>query len=193
MLNLGKYCSQNPNTKPSSSISVNTDWIAHRVYLNGVEPIRVSPNDCDIVQQSPPIFIWPDYEQNSSAYTFDFELYKTGSISPIYTKTITDYKNTLSLDFALSPGEYQWRVRVNDSTRRVAYWSEYRKFYILPSASAYFLPTEQNVLDRIDSVIGKHPRTAPIGDALTALRAINLGTSGARHADFVSRSNKYLP
>ncbi len=114
---------------------------------------------------------------------------------PIYTKTITDYKNTLSLDFALTPGEYQWRVRVNDTTLSASYWSQYRKFYIIPSASVYFLPTEQDVLNRIDTIYtaGKHPRTAPNSDTLNALRLFNLDTTGTRHADFTSRSNKYRP
>ncbi len=127
-----------------------SDWMAVAIANNPLAQV-VRPNNCAVVQQTPPDFRWPDVI-SSGGYTV------TLTYPDYRTKVLVATQNWINWDEVLPVGKYSWTVSYAGGTA-----SAPRQFFVDEKSVPFLVPGMNAVLDILAAK--PHPRSLP--DAAT--------------------------
>ena len=135
----------------------------------------VRPEDCSVVEQSPPDFGWP-----STGSTYQLTLtYPDGS-----TKTVTTTKNWANWSEVLPAGTYKWQVTSNGTASRV------REFTVSANARPFLVPAASTVLSALSSKA--RPRGLPDPATLGKMKSQRSDAVSALLSDVRGKSSERL-
>lgn len=122
------------------------------------------PEDKYVSEQNPPDFSWPAVK---GAISYNLKVCKDAELTDVaYEKSaITD--NFYNFDTIFETGTYYWSVSYRTTTGQ-SEWTEARRFRIDPDASAFAVPSLDDMMAKVPT---GHPRIYTTADTLEDFRA----------------------
>jgi hypothetical protein len=161
-------------------------WWPQRTQAPALRPKRLSPRDCLVAQDNPPVWVWPPHPQADAQSAYTLHLRHLGSGHDLQFTSRWPY---LYPPAPLPPGDYTWHVQWHGqpqgqsqeqsqgrgSTER----SSTQRLHIDARAPTANWPSAEAVVRTARE--RARPRLLPEGAAWAALRKAAVQPSGPRH------------
>ncbi|WP_208115058.1 heparinase II/III domain-containing protein [Roseateles toxinivorans] len=141
---------------------------------------RLLPADCRVVQDSQPVFSWPQPTNRSKATPWTFVLKKADG-STVATKSVNTPR--LLIDQSLAAGDYTWTVSYR-TTAGATETAAARRFTVPAGLASVKLPAGPAF---VTSLVNKtHPRLLPAGSSFAAI------SSAAKSGEYKAAYNALI-